>query len=554
MTARRRSPRAQASHALTLFAQLFPGRSWQAWKACVSAILGLPVTDAQARLIQRCTARATTPRQVAREVWIICGRRAGKSQIAALLAVYLACFKTYRARPGELLTGMLLAADRRQARILKRYISGLLHAVPELAQLIAKETAESIELTNGIVIEIHTSNFRSTRGYSCIFVICDEIAFWPSDGAETDAETLNALRPTLIGTAGPLICISTPFARVGALAEAHTHHFGRTDDPVFVWVAASTVMNPTLDRRIIDQAYAADAAAASSEYGAEFRSDLASLFTRDALAACVVADLRERLPIAGGRYSAFVDPSGGSKDSFALAVAHRDADGVPTLDLVREWKAPHSPQAVTADCARELRRFHITEVTGDHYAGNYPAEEFSKHGISYHLSELTASGLYLELLPLVNSGQVRLLDHDRALGQLGALLRRAGRAGKDSVTHPPRGHDDAAVCVAGALVARAVGPVAWPASFSRCLLDVKAAESCCLLGGPMAPTWDPYCKRECPGARSAFAAHTQFLARGGDGGLEEFVERHFDNRSNPLVARWRHRRAVRAVENALGLS
>jgi len=213
--------------AVKLFDTLLPAPSWRAWKALVGAILGLPVTDEQADIIRRCTERASPPTQPAREVWAIAGRKGGKSQVAALLAIFLSVFRTYRRSHGERLTGMLLAADRRQARTLKDYISGLLHALPELEQLIVRELAESIELSNGIVIEIHTASFKSTRGYSCIFVICDEVGFWSNDdGASPPAEVLRALRPTLATTGGTLVCLTTPYAASGPPYEAVQRHFG----------------------------------------------------------------------------------------------------------------------------------------------------------------------------------------------------------------------------------------------------------------------------------------------------------------------------------------
>ena len=45
------------------------------------------------------------------------GRRAGKSQVAALTAVYAACFRDYSdvLSPGEPGTVMVIAADRKQA-------------------------------------------------------------------------------------------------------------------------------------------------------------------------------------------------------------------------------------------------------------------------------------------------------------------------------------------------------------------------------------------------------------------------------------------------------
>jgi hypothetical protein len=48
-----------------------------------------------------------------------------------------------------------------------------------------------------------------------------------------------------------------------------------------------------------------------------------------------------------------------------------------------------------------------------------------------------------------------LLDSARMASQFLALERRTSRAGKDSIDHPPGGHDDVANAVAGALTTTA---------------------------------------------------------------------------------------------------
>ena len=63
---------------------------------------------------------------------------------------------------------MVIAADRRQARVIMRYVTGLLRSVPMLAQLIESETQERVDLRNRVTIEVHTASFRSTRGYAII--------------------------------------------------------------------------------------------------------------------------------------------------------------------------------------------------------------------------------------------------------------------------------------------------------------------------------------------------------------------------------------------------
>jgi hypothetical protein len=86
-----------------------------------------------------------------REAWLICGRRAGKSFILALVAVFLSVFRDWSPHlaPGEMGTVMVIARDRKQARVIFRYIRALLTRVPVLQQMIVRETAEEIELDNG---------------------------------------------------------------------------------------------------------------------------------------------------------------------------------------------------------------------------------------------------------------------------------------------------------------------------------------------------------------------------------------------------------------------
>ena len=93
-----------------------------------------------------------------------------KSFMLALIAVFLACFYDYRKHlaPGERGTIMVVAADRKQARTIMRYVRGFLTNVPMLARMIEREAAESFDLDNGVTIEVGTVSFRSTRGYTIV--------------------------------------------------------------------------------------------------------------------------------------------------------------------------------------------------------------------------------------------------------------------------------------------------------------------------------------------------------------------------------------------------
>jgi hypothetical protein len=128
------------------------------------------------------------------------------------------------------------------------------------------------------------------------------------------------------------------------------------------------------------------------------------------------------------------------------------------LDLVREVRPPFSPETVCTEFATAIRAYGLSEAIGDRWGGQFPVEAMRKLGIRVRPSERTKSDIYRELVPLVNSGRVELLDHPRLLAQLAALERRTARGGKDSIDHPPGSHDDLANVAAGSLVLAAARP------------------------------------------------------------------------------------------------
>src|SRR5256885_4060858 len=98
-----------------LLGRWFSAEAWTAWRAFLAALFGLAMAEAPAAIVRACTGRLQLPDVPAREGWVIVGRRGGKSRIAAVVAVFLACFRDYAEvlAPGERGTVMLIAADRR---------------------------------------------------------------------------------------------------------------------------------------------------------------------------------------------------------------------------------------------------------------------------------------------------------------------------------------------------------------------------------------------------------------------------------------------------------
>ncbi|MGQ7242943.1 hypothetical protein ACUN9V_05700 [Salinicola sp. V024] len=437
-----------------LFGNQFGGASFDAWRALLAGFYGLSLNDDELTHWSELTGRTEAPKAAHDELWIAAGRRGGKSQATALLAIYESVFQDYSGKlsPGEVAHVIVVAPDRGQAKSIMRYVSGMLHGNPMMESLIVREDRESIELSNRTTIEIGTASFRTTRGKTAACVIIDEIAFLRSeDSANPDKEIIAALRPALATLGGKLIAISSPYSRRGELWESYRRHYGKNDDPILVVQAASRTLNPSLPQSVIDRAMARDEASAKAEYLGQFRVDVEGYITREVVEGCTVPNRVELPPVRGVRYTCFVDPSGGSSDAFTACVAHLEDETV-VVDAIRSRKPPFSPEAVIADYAELAKSYGCSSVTGDRYAGEFPRELFRKHGVQYELSDRPRSDLYRDLLPLMNSGRVELPESDQLLKELVGLERRVSRSGKDSIDHGPGGHDDMANSVAGAVV------------------------------------------------------------------------------------------------------
>ena len=454
MTKAKRFNIIQAIHHPDLFGSLPALHSldtWIAWLSWLKAIYALPMDENELGIYRQCTGRTEPPTKQPSEIYTVVGRRGGKSFISSLTAVFIACFSNFKPylNAGEKAAILILARDRDQAKIVFSYVSGILHAIPALSAMIEVERADEIELDNGVIIMVKTSDFRAIRGLTVAAAILDEVAFWDMEGISPDREVLTALRPaTSTIPNAKLIAISTPYSQAGSLYEAHKEFYGVDNDDVLVWQADTRTMNPTIDAGLVQRELERDPEAGRAEWLATFRSDLAAAFSPEALEACTVKG-RDELPASPLiQYQAFVDPSGGKVDSFTVSIGHKE-NGKAIVDLVKAWHPPFDPGVVTSEMAEVLKGYGVLNITGDNYAGEWPVAAFRGHGIAYERCEKSKSELYLAFVPVTNSGGVELPDDKRLFNELRRLERRRGRLGKDTIDHPPRLHDDLANSVAG---------------------------------------------------------------------------------------------------------
>jgi hypothetical protein len=432
--------------------------TWSAWRAFLAAVYGLPMSKAMLATFRAHTGRSAPRAGGYSEAAAIVGRQSGKSEVAAALAVFEAISAAREPGRGEVYA-VLVAQDARAAlRTLFRYANTPFEAAPMLERSVISKTADTLALENGTTLACYPCRPAAVRGLRARVAIADELAFYRStENIPTDTEMLRALRPCLATTGGKLIVLSSPYGQTGALWELHRKHYGRDDSPVLVWQATAPEMNPTLPADYLERMREDDPEAYRSEVLGEFRTGISTLLHPEVLQACV-ADRLELPPVAFVTYFGFADPSGGSKDSFTVGIAHAAGERV-VVDVVRAWPAPFSPPTVVAEAAELLKRYDVMAVTGDRYGAEWPPAEFQKHGIEYMRSELDRSRLYLELLPIVNSGNVEIPNDQMLLRELRGLERRRGTAGRDRVDHRPGSHDDRANSLAGAawLVSQSLG-------------------------------------------------------------------------------------------------
>ena len=158
---------------------------------------------------------------------------------------------------------------------------------------------------------------------------------------------------------------------------------------------------------------------------------------------------RKSLPLQSEvTYVAFVDMSGGSSDDACLAIAHKSDEGRAVLDVLvkQNGNAPFNPRHAVTKFVKILKRYGISKVTGDAYAGETFKSDFEDEGITYIKSPQTKSQLYEALEPRLNAGEIELLDHPVLQEQLLTLVMRGSR-----IDHQPGDHDDFANAAAGAI-------------------------------------------------------------------------------------------------------
>ena len=124
--------------------------SWCNWRTILKATFGIPLeTEEELDTLELLAGgRRSPPSRRVSELWAICGRRSGKSRMAALIASYVAAFEDHSAKlaPGEVGYVLILSPTKDQSKVIASYVAAFFASSPVLRQLVIEANSEEIRL------------------------------------------------------------------------------------------------------------------------------------------------------------------------------------------------------------------------------------------------------------------------------------------------------------------------------------------------------------------------------------------------------------------------
>ena len=409
-------------------------------------LLGLPLWPAQAALLSELY------RDNVREAMLCLGRRSGKDRMASVVGCYEATANaaTHLAHvpKGEQVSVVIVANSRPQARICHRLISSYF-ARPSLRHLVVSNSADTLELSNGMAIRTLACTSRTARGEAVAVAIFDEAAwFLDGDGSPmSGAELYDAIGPaTAQFPHAKLMFLSTPRWSTGWFADLCRQAASGAHSDMRYWHATTRTMNPTISDAFLERERAKDPARHAREYEARFASGVGSVFDADTVRAAVRSDRVATVILPTNRYVGAIDVAYVG-DTFALAVGHMDGERL-IVDQVEGWRGsksqPLKHAGVLDEVAAIARRYNAW-VALDQYAAEPVAQGLAERGISPirkpWRNELKTDAVTL-LRQMFYGHRVELPPHSPLVAELLTLEQRLLPSGRPRYEAPPGGSDD----------------------------------------------------------------------------------------------------------------
>lgn len=431
-----------------------------------------------------------TPKEY-KEVWGICGVRAGKTdKLAATIVAYEAICGGHedfgsKDRPKICFQ---IAQDIRMAKYSLHSIMSVLKSMKFLhygtkESWVTNSTADRIELKNNIHIMVTPPTAKSVRGYDSPVAVLDEVGVWyqDADSANPDFEIYQQVDSRQAQFEHPkIVGISSPWNRGGLLFdrwEAGTEGSrircndcrmdGKWDDTCkrckkarlehaerLVLYSPTAASNPIISRNWLVTKFNKSPRSFDRECMARFQDSLSGFLSAPLIEAARCQGVMQREPDKKFFYIAAIDPAF-KRDAFAFTIVHCDPELGIVQDYVKRWKGqegnPVNPAEVFNELAGTLAEYKIKTVFSDQHsfeALNYIAQQ---HGFGIEqvtFSSNSKADIYGNLQQLLNQNKIKLLDDQDTINELKSIERFLLPGGNIRISAPEGKHDDLATVVA----------------------------------------------------------------------------------------------------------
>ena len=434
-----------------------------AWRSLIKAFYGETLDPAEIACFRRISGgREPTPGGDS-EILVVAGRRGGKSETTARLAIYEACYGGHKKALARGQYGLIpiISPLKEQSMEIMRYCKGFLD-LPQVKPFVESEpTLTEIRFKTRVIIRVMAADALNVSGPTIVCAIRDEAAkFGGDESAMSDREIENSLRPALAPVKGApkrrLISITSAYTRDGIAYEADRDWYSKANAPLLVVRGNTETFNPNIDQawlakervRVGEKVY-------RREYEAEWQDATLDGYFNDVLEASIDRGREVSHPRDGYDYWIAIDPAW-KGDRWAIAVVHREREGLGALktvvDMVKVWSPQRGKVLSTEETLAKvaaIARQHGTEVVYTDQASGPALVEMSKR-VGLHLVEVpwtggfgheSKSSKFRRVHSGMADGLIRLPDDPDTIREFSNVSSKLLKSGAERI-EARVGHDD----------------------------------------------------------------------------------------------------------------
>lgn len=360
-----------------------------------------------------------------------CGRKVGKTFVAAANALWRACSIPRREE-------FCVAPAQRQSSILFRQVWAFAQA-PEVREHIVRETASILGFDNGSSIYVTPAGAagKTSRGIIPTGLHFDEASQIP-DGVYI--ALLPAVQQTdILEDRRSIFMYSSPFGKRGEFWNAW-------NSPYYAKFHASALDCPLTDLKAVEEFREGHTEAEyAQEVLGEFVSEADAYFTHELVSNCVEDCQKPRPEQSGFDYYLGVDFARfGTDETVYCIIEADDKQNGRVVHMESTSRVPLTDAMGRITALHEKWNFRHIWVDDNGLGGGVTDVQRERHlpltGFKF-VNPYKSDG-YKSLKNLMEKGKVKFFHHEKLMMQLVAMEYGYQSGGDLTIHHPDRGHDD----------------------------------------------------------------------------------------------------------------